>query len=203
MSQPAQRIQGSKTVADVERQANVALGRINEQIAEASGTGGVPSAEFIALQREVETLKNLSGGFADIGGTGAGSPAPNPPDGTVATDGITIGGDGSDTPIFLKVPAALGSGGTGIVQAITQQITTLGTAIAPGTSQVQPALSIPGVTPKSAAMWSLPNPPDATWQTGIFMILVCTTDVVTPYLVNPTAGSITPIGQLVNIKVIL
>jgi hypothetical protein len=71
---PAQRIQGSKTVADVERQANVALGRINEQIAQASGTGGVPSAEFVALQKEVQTLKNLSGGFADIGGTGAGSP---------------------------------------------------------------------------------------------------------------------------------
>ncbi len=123
------------------------------------------------------------------------------------TDGVTITGDGGggalSVPISLVVPVALPDGGTGIVQAPVQQITTLGTLVAAETAQAQPALHLPGVSVDSAAAWSLPNAPDATWQTGIFVILVCTANTVTPYLVNPTAAGITPIAQLLNIKVIL
>jgi hypothetical protein len=122
---------------------------------------------------------------------------------TVTTDGTTIDGDGGATPISLITPVALSSGGLGIDQVATQQITTLGTLIGAGTAQAQPPIAIPGVLPTSAAAWSLPNVPDATWQTGITVILVCGTNQVTPYLVNPTAAGITPIAQLINIKVIL
>ena len=128
---------------------------------------------------------------------------PGPAGGAVQTDGTTIGGDGEGTPIFLEVPVTLNDGGTGIVQNEMQQIITNGTLIAAGTAQAQPPLTIFGVTTNSAAMWSLPNAPDATWQTGIAVILVCTNDTVTAYLVNGTAGSITPIAQVLNIKVII
>lgn len=201
MSQPTQRIQGSKTVADVERQTNVALERINGQIGSGSA-GGVSNADFVALQAEVATLKNLSGGFSDIGGTGAGSVPPNPTDGTVATDGATITGDGVSFPIALVVPVTLPNGGTGLVQSTAQQIITLGTSVAAGTAQAQPALTLAGVTGASAAIWSIPNIIDATWQTGICVIVVCSPNTVTLYLVNPTAAPITPKAQSVNIKVI-
>lgn len=199
MSQ-AQRIQGSKTVADVERQVNAALERINGQIGEAGGTGGVSQAEFAALQAQVTQNTAIAG--SDLNNGGTGNPAPTPATTTVTTgEGIT--GDGGQSPISLAVPVAESDGGTGLIQTGVQQIITLGTIIAAGTAQAQPALALAGVTDSSAAMWSLPNAPDATWQTGIFVILVCTTDTITPWLVNPTAGGITPISQLVNIKAIL
>lgn len=201
MSVPVERIQGSKTVADVERQANIAFERLEGKIG--SGQNGASATTVAGLQAQIDELKNLSGGFQSIGGTGAGSPSPNQSDGTVETDGTTITGDGVNFAISLVVPVTLPDGGTGIIQGATQQITTNGTLIAAGTAQAQPALTLAGVMTTSAAMWSLPNVPDATWQTGIFMILVCTADTVTPYLVNPTAAGITPIAQLVNIKVVL
>ena len=89
-----------------------------------------------------------------------------------------------------------GAGGSNV------QITTNGTLVAAGTAQAQSPAAITGVTTASVAIWSLPNVPDATWQTGIAVILVCTAGMVTPYLVNPTAAGITPIAQKVNIGVL-
>lgn len=138
---------------------------------------------------------------------GGGSPGPvgppGPAGGAVVTDGLTIGGDGDGTPLFLEVPVASQNGGTGLNQGAVSQIGTLGTVIAAGTAQLQPILTIPGVTAGSVAIWSLPNPPDATWQTGIAVMIQCDTDTVFLYLVNPTATPITPVAQAINIRVIL
>jgi len=198
---PFPRLKQPKDFADATVQINKAFEMFRQAIMNAGGTGGVPMAEFLALQAQVKNLTALSGN--DINNGGTGNPAPTPATQTVTTDGTTITGDGGSSPISLVVPVTLPDGGTGIVQAGTQQITTNGTLIGAGTAQAQPALTLPGVTTKSAVAWSLPNVPDATWQTGIAMIFVCTANTVTPYLINPTAAGITPIAQLVNIKVIL
>ena len=199
MSTP-QRIQGSATVPDLERQINIAFTRIQPQIDAASGTGGVSTAEFEALSAQVANLTNVSGSDLDAGGTG--NPAPTPASTTVTTDGSTITGDGGQSPITLVVPVALISGGTGIEQNSVQQIITTGNPILAGHYEEQPSLSLAGVTNFSAIAWSLPDTPDPTWLTGIQVIVVCTTSTVTIYLVNPTASTITPIAQLINIKVI-
>lgn len=151
------------------------------------------------------TKPNLNAGAVNVKGGSPGNPpiGPSAPSGTVQTDGSTISGNGQSQPLSLVVPVTIPDGGTGLIQAATQQITTHGTLIAAGTAQAQPALTLTGVTTTSAASWSLPNTPDATWQTGIMVILVCTSNTVTPYLVNPTAAGITPIAQAINIKVIL
>lgn len=113
--------------------------------------------------------------------------------------GITFGATG-----FQCVPATgLAFGGTGLVQVASQQITTNGTAVGAGVTQAQPALTIAGLTTTSACWWSIPTALPATWQTGIDMELVVTANTVTPQLTNGTAGSITPVAQLVNIKCLL
>lgn len=201
MSAPAQRVSGSQSVADLERQTNIALGRVNAQIQASAGAGGISAAAFAAQQARIDELFALSGN--DINNGGTGNPAPTPATQTVTVDGTTITGDGGSSPLSLVVPVTLPDGGTGIIQTATQQITTNGTLVAAGTAQAQPALTLAGVTTTSAVAWSLPNAPAATWQTGIAMIFVCTANTVTPYLVNPTAAGITPVAQLVNIKVIL
>jgi hypothetical protein len=197
----AQRLQTPKDFADATVQINRAFEKINAQIAAAGGTGGVSAADFADLQAQVTTLTNLSG----TGASGSGSPGPAGSGGitTVNTDGTTIGGDGVVTPIFLEVPVTIPDGGTGLVQVATQQITTSGNAILAGGYEAQTALTLAGVTTTSAAMWSLPNTPDASWLTGISVILKCTAGTVTMYLVNGTALPITPVAQAVNIKVIL
>lgn len=135
---------------------------------------------------------NLNAGAVNSSGGSPGKApiGPSAPSGTVLTDGSTISGNGQAQPLSWVPPA-------------TQQVTTNGTLIAAGTAQAQPALTFPGTTTTSVAIWSLPNVPDATWQTGIAVQLVCTANTVTPYLVNPTAGGITPVAQKLNIKVIL
>jgi hypothetical protein len=80
-------------------------------------------------------------------------------------------------------------------------VTTNGTAINAGTSQAQPGITVTGVTTASVASWSLPNVPDATWQSGITAFTVCTANTVTLYLSNPTGGTITPVTQKVNLAV--
>lgn len=184
-------------------QVNKALESVIRRIPPTTGLAG--TTDIVSLQAQINQLKNLNGSDVNISGTGVSGPSNNPAAGSVPvnTDGTTISGDSLNTPIALIVPVTIGNGGTGLVQVATQQITTNGTIITAGTAQAQPTLALSGVTTKSAAMWSLPNVPDATWQTGIAMLLVCTANLVTPYLVNPTAGSITPVAQLVNIKVIL
>jgi len=80
-------------------------------------------------------------------------------------------------------------------------VTTRGTVVNAGTAQAQPGVTVTGVTTASVASWSLPNAPDATWQTGIAGFTVCTANTVTLYLVNGTAGNITPVAQTVNLAV--
>jgi hypothetical protein len=82
------------------------------------------------------------------------------------------------------------------------QITTHGTAITAGSQQAQTALSIPGVTPSSVVAWSIDGTPGANWETGIEVLPVCTAGTVTLYLVNPTAASITPAAQVINVRII-
>jgi hypothetical protein len=81
-------------------------------------------------------------------------------------------------------------------------ITTNGTAVAAGVCQAQPTLTVAGTTTASIAAWSIGNAPVATWQTGITVLPVAFSNEVILYLCNPTAGSITPAAQVVNIRVV-
>lgn len=169
-----------------------------------SSKAAMMSASAAALSAAI-TKPNLNAGAVNTAGGSPGNPpiGPSAPSGSVQTDGSTISGNGQSQPLSLVVPVTIPDGGTGLIQAATQQITTNGTLIAAGAAQAQPALTLSGVTATSAVAWSLPNAPDATWQTGIVLFFVCTANTVTPWLMNPTAGNITPVAQLINIKVIL
>jgi hypothetical protein len=203
VSQPAQRIQGARTVDEVVRQANIVLERINQQIIDASGTGGVSAETAASLQSQITKLQEISGAYPDLGGTGNPAPTPSSQSTTVVTDGETITGTGDDSdPISLAVPVTIGNGGTGLEQVETQQITTTGNPITSGASESEGSVTIAGVTAESAATWSIAGIPDPSWLTGIVVVLSCTANTVTMHLVNPTAGTITPIAQKVNIKVI-
>ena len=81
-------------------------------------------------------------------------------------------------------------------------VTTKGTAVAAGTAQAQNAVTLSGATATSAIAWALAAAPAASWQTGIQVVPVVANDTVTIYLVNPTAGSITPVAATINIRVI-
>jgi len=109
--------------------------------------------------------------------------------GTYNSASLVVGADGRITSI---------AGGV----ATPTVVTTNGTVVNAGSAQAQPKLTIAGVTTSSVAIWSLPNAPDATWQTGIGVLTVCTTNAVTLYLINPTAGNITPVTQAVNVRVL-
>jgi hypothetical protein len=199
-----QRIATPRDFADATAQINRAFEKIQEQIASAGTSGPVSAAAFAELQAQVNNLNTLSGNITNVTGTGASGPSSGTSNISVTTDESTIGGDGTTAdPISLITPVTIGNGGTGLDQAGTQQIQTNGTLIGANSQQVQPTLTLAGVTAKSAVAWSLPNPMDASWLTGIFLYFECSTNTVIPWLVNPTGGSITPVAQLVNIKVIL
>lgn len=84
----------------------------------------------------------------------------------------------------------------------TGTATSNGTAIATLTSQAQPAITITGATTSDVATCSLNAAPVATWQTGIqFLLPVVTANTVTPWLSNPTAGSITPVATVIRCSV--
>lgn len=80
--------------------------------------------------------------------------------------------------------------------------TSNGTAIAAGVSQAQPAITITGATVTDVATCSLNAAPVATWQTGIQLLpAVVTANTVTPWLSNPSAGSITPAAAVIRCTV--
>jgi hypothetical protein len=80
--------------------------------------------------------------------------------------------------------------------------TSNGTAIGPGTSQAQPAISISGATTTDTARCALNATPPATWQTGItFLPPVVTANTVTPWISNGTTGSITPVAAVIRCTV--
>jgi hypothetical protein len=202
MSATAPRIFTPRDFSDLTVQVNKAFENLNGKIASASTTGGVSDAAFAALTAQVANLTAVSGSDIETGGTGTSAPSQSSV--TVVTDNETIQGNGnSANPIALIGPVALGNGGTGISQTGTQQITTSGNPILAGGNEAETALTIAGVTVDSVASWSLPNVPDPSWLTGVTVILVCTANTVTMYLVNGTAATITPVAQAVNIKVIL
>lgn len=81
--------------------------------------------------------------------------------------------------------------------------TSNGTAIASGVSQAQPAITITGAAVTDVATCSLNAAPVATWQTGIQLLpAVVTANTVTPWLSNPSAGSITPVAAVIRCTVI-
>jgi len=116
-----------------------------------------------------------------------------------SADNILVADAGTVT---LRLALPDGSGGTGLVNA-QGTVTTNGTAIAAGVTQAQPTLTVTGVTTASACYASIATALPATWQTGIAMQMVVTANTATLQLTNPTAGSITPVAQAVNIKCIL
>lgn len=90
-----------------------------------------------------------------------------------------------------------------VINTATQQITTNGTAIAAGTCQSQPTVSISGLTTGSTLTWSSSAALPATWQTGIQVEFdVSTAGTAKVWLCNPTAGSITPAALAINVKAI-
>lgn len=81
--------------------------------------------------------------------------------------------------------------------------TSNGTAILNGVSQAQPAITITGAAVTDVATCSLNAAPVATWQTGIQLLpAIVTANTVTPWLGNPTAGSITPAAAVIRCTVI-
>lgn len=81
--------------------------------------------------------------------------------------------------------------------------TSNGTAVGSGVSQAQPAITITGATVTDVATCSLNAAPVATWQTGIQLLpAVVTANTVTPWLSNPSAGSITPAAAVIRCTVI-
>jgi hypothetical protein len=88
-----------------------------------------------------------------------------------------------------------------VINSATQQITTNGTAVAAGTCQAQPTVSISGLTTSSTLTWSSSASLPATWQTGIQVEFdVSTAGTAKVWLCNPTAGSITPAALAINVK---
>jgi hypothetical protein len=80
--------------------------------------------------------------------------------------------------------------------------TTAGTLIASGNSQSQTPITITGALATDVAQCSLNAAPGATWQTGIQMLPpVVTSNTVTVWLSNPTAGNITPAAMVVRCTV--
>jgi hypothetical protein len=90
----------------------------------------------------------------------------------------------------------------GLPYSSAGSITTAGTAVAPGTCQAQTGITITGALTTSAVAWSIPAALPATWQTGIAVMPVVSANTVTLNLCNPTAASMTPAAQLVNVRVI-
>jgi hypothetical protein len=114
-------------------------------------------------------------------------------------------GDNVSSDITMQKTAANVLTIAGGIPALTYAkgtVTTNGTAVAAGTCQAQPALTITGVTTASVPLWSIPTALPATWQTGIDVYPVVTANTVTLSLCNGTAGSITPAAQAVNVRVI-
>lgn len=124
---------------------------------------------------------------------GSYPPVPILVPGTANLSSVTINAEGRITNVASgNQPTATNARGV-----------TNGTAVGPGASQAQATVTVTGCLTTSVAAWSLPNVPDVTWQTGIAVMLVVGTNAVTPYLINPTAATITPVTQTLNLGVVL
>ncbi|MCU1296512.1 MAG: hypothetical protein JWO91_790 [Acidobacteriaceae bacterium] len=94
---------------------------------------------------------------------------------------------------FYSISQTIGSGTS----------TSNGTAIAPGTSQAQPAITVTGATTSDTAACSLNAPYPPSWQTGIVPLPpVVTANTVTPWLSNPTDRSIIPAATAIRCTVL-
>jgi hypothetical protein len=81
-------------------------------------------------------------------------------------------------------------------------VTTAGTTVNAGVSQAQTGITITGATATDVATCALNAAPVATWQTGIQLLPpVVTSNTVTVWLSNPTAGNITPAATVVRCTV--
>jgi hypothetical protein len=81
-------------------------------------------------------------------------------------------------------------------------VTTNGTAVSNGTCQAQPTVTLTGVAGTgSKVSWSYSGTPPASWLTGITVMPSVQSNTVIIYLCNPTAGSITPISETLNVSV--
>lgn len=127
-----------------------------------------------------------------------------------ASPNTTIGGYSTEKFIFnstvqIGSGAAITSSGAGGISASTigtGTSTSNGTAVGAGVSQAQPAITITGATVTDTAVCSLNAAPVATWQTGIQLLpAVVTANTVTPWLSNPSAGSITPVAAVIRCTV--
>lgn len=105
------------------------------------------------------------------------------------TRGSINNGNGS----IFDVAVMVGSG----------SVTTAGTAVGSGTCQAQTGISVANSAITDNVIPNINAALPATWQTGIALQAhVTVAGTVTVYLCNPTAGSITPAAQSVNVKVI-
>lgn len=106
---------------------------------------------------------------------------------------------------FVK-QLAVGANVAGALGNFTQTIgsgnvTTAGTAVAAGACQAQTGITVTGAAATDTVTWGVTSLP-ATWQTGIQVIPVVTANTVTVNLCNPTAGSITPAANTVQVRVV-
>jgi hypothetical protein len=122
--------------------------------------------------------------------------------GVLAT--ASISSDAAGDIILAPATTVVKVNSTPLTQSIGSGTSTSnGTSIASGVSQAQPAITITGATTTDVAICSLNATPVATWQTGIQLLpAVVTANTVTPWLSNPTAGSITPAATVIRCTVI-
>lgn len=109
---------------DLSRDSVNQLNKIFDRIAKrllpsGNGTGAAPPSVPVSVPGTASFVNNtqtpLIGPQAPMVNEKPGNsgPSSNPGISSVSTDGTTIGGDGVVTPIFLKTPVAVASGGTG------------------------------------------------------------------------------------------
>ncbi len=91
------------------------------------------------------------------------------------------------------------SGGVGTITIGSGTVTTAGTTVNAGVSQAQSGITVTGATATDIAICSVNAAHVATWQTGIQVV---TTNTVTVWLSNPTAGNITPAAVTVRCTVV-
>jgi len=85
-------------------------------------------------------------------------------------------------------------------QAGSGIVATAGTAVANGVTQAQTTLVVPGMTVNDYCQCMAQTLP-ATWQTGIQLACLPTTNGAACQEINPTAGSITPVAVNLNVRI--
>lgn len=95
------------------------------------------------------------------------------------------------------------NGGTGLLQASSQTVTTTAAGVLTLATLDAATATISGLVSTSVCSASVASPVATSWRTGIVMSVSTGTNLAVLELTNPTAATITPTVQSVNIRCIL